>query len=113
MNRTPMPPRRKPLRSRKPLRKVGRKAQREQSALAAFRLELRVRSHGFCEAQTPACLPYRHEGHHAHHKAPSDRDKGLHDPERGLWLCFPGHAWTHRHPAESYERGLLLRDGAA
>ncbi|HET7734341.1 MAG TPA: hypothetical protein VFK52_00080, partial [Nocardioidaceae bacterium] len=100
-----------PLKRRKPLRQVGRKAQREQAAVDAFRLELRLRSHMFCEASTPACLPFRHEGHHAHHCCPADRDRGVHDPERGLWLCFPAHAFVHREPALSYERGWLLRDG--
>lgn len=102
-----------PLRRSSPLRQKGAKARREQVERNAFRFAVRARAQGFCELQTPACLPYRHEGHHAHHLAPSDRDRGTHDPERGLWCCFPGHEWVHRHPERAYEAGWLRRDGAA
>lgn len=105
--------RRTPLKSGKGLPSVGARKRRTLAAEAEFRRAVKVRAHGFCELQTPACLPFRHEGHHAHHIAPSDRDRGVHDPERGLFACFPGHAWVHRHPEQSYERGWLLRDRGA
>lgn len=89
----------------------GAKSKREQPALAAFRLALHLRSGGFCEARTPACPPGRHEGTDAHHCAPSDRDAGRHDPERGLLLCRPGHNYVHATPAESYAAGWLIKSG--
>lgn len=112
MKRTPLAPG-KPLRRKTRLRSVGAKARREAPSLAAFRAALEARSGGWCEARTPACPPGMHPGHHAHHCAPSDRDRGVHDPARGLWLCFPAHAFVHREPAVSYRNGWLLRDGAA
>jgi hypothetical protein len=102
-----------PIPRRTPLRQVGARKLRTLEAERSFRMQVRVNAGNWCQLQTPACLPYRHEGHHAHHIAPSDRDRGNHDPVRGLWTCFPGHAWIHRHPAESYERGWLIRDGGA
>lgn len=96
-------------RSRKPLPKEGRKAERERSAVASFRAEVRRRAGGWCEGATPACPPHRHAGAHAHHVWPSDRDRGVHDPERGKLLCAAGHDWTHAHPAEAERRGLLGR----
>lgn len=102
---------RTPLRRKTPLRQVGRKAHREQPDLDAFRAAVHARR--WCEAGPPACLYYRHEGHHAHHICPADRDRGLHDPERGLLLCAEAHRWVHGNPAAAGRRGWLLRDGEA
>ena len=97
----------KPLRSTKPIPKLGAKALRESEALTAFRAVVHARQ--FCELQTPACPPGRHAGHHAHHVWPSDRRIGIHNPQRGLLACWAGHAWVHDHPEISYERGWLGR----
>ena len=112
MKRTPLKPGR-PLQRKTPLAQMGRKALRERDALKAFREALAFRSGGMCELRTPACPAGEHRGHHAHHQAPSDRDRGVHLPSRGLWACADGHRYLHANPAESYERGWLLRDGAA
>ena len=93
------------------LKPTGRKAAREAEAQAEFRAEVRRRARGLCEGATPACPPGPHDGHHAHHVFPSDRDRGVHDPERGKLLCAPGHTWTHANPAEAERRGLLGRSG--
>lgn len=106
MKRSPLR-RRTPLRSRTPLAKVGRKARREASALDAFRRACRERSEGLCEVGWwPVCERW---GSMAHHRAPSDRDRGIHDPARGLWTCGPCHDHIHRNPAVAYERGWLIR----
>jgi hypothetical protein len=103
---------RTPLRRKTPLRSRGAVSKRQQDDLDAFRLALHVRSGGFCEAHTPACPPGRHEGVHCHHIAPSDRRRGVHDPERGLFCCLKAHHHIHANPAESYENGWLLRSAA-
>ena len=109
------PRRRTPLRrgtsqlKRSRLNPVGKKAKREARDLARFRLALHLRSGGFCEAHTPACPPGRHEGCDPHHLCHADRDRGLHLPSRGLWVCRPGHDWIETHPALSYEAGWLLK----
>jgi hypothetical protein len=105
---------------RKAIARVGRKAQRERPAVAAFREQLRERSGGWCEAEcmlrehrmarsvVVVCgTEYEHKGRHAHHVWPEDRDSSTHDPARGLWLCVHAHSWTHEHPAEAGMLGLL------
>lgn len=102
MKRSPIPRRR------------GRKAEREQPALDAFRDALRDRM--WCEAadlidtdtDLPVCGRYgRHDGAHAHHMWPEDRDRGVHDPNRGKWLCTVSHRWTHHWPEKAGVIGLL------
>lgn len=97
---------------RSPIRSRSAKAKANQPALDAFRTALRERSGGACEANTPACPWLRHEGHHAHHRSISDRRIGVHDPERGLWVCHLGHSYIHANPAASYDAGWLLRGAA-
>lgn len=97
------------LRRRKPMARRGRKAEREADALAAFRREVHARI--WCEAMTPACPRWRHEGHHAHHMSIADRRRGIHDPDRGLLVCAPAHRYVHANPAESYRQGWLIRGG--
>lgn len=99
-----------PLKRRTPLAPVGRKARREVAPLAAFRAALLARSGGVCEAHaSPDCGVL---GSQAHHKCPADRDRGVHDPARGLFVCSPCHRAIHAFPAVSYEAGWLIRDGA-
>lgn len=105
--------RRTPLKRSGRLASVGRRKARTLAAERQFRQQVRINAGGLCQIHSPACPPGRHDGHHAHHCAPSDRDRGVHDPARGLWLCFPAHAFVHREPAISYQNGWLLRDGAA
>ena len=103
--------RRSPLKRRTPLRSKGRKAEREQSDLEAMRLAVHVRSGGRCEAQTGSCPPGPHEGSDVHHRWPSDRPKGVHDPDRCVLLCRPGHLAVHGAPSVARLDGLLMRDG--
>ncbi len=103
--------RRTPLRSRTPLRKVGARKLRESAAERRFRRAVRDRAKGWCEILSPSCPVGLHAGGHAHHVFPSDRDKGVHDPARGLFLCFPAHDWVHLHPVESRRLGWLMKEG--
>lgn len=118
---------RTPLRRTRLKQGKGTKAVREQPDIASFRERLQERSGGECEAQgvlywmtiaggemSPSdqlllvCGTHdRHHGAHPHHVWPEDRDAGIHDPERGLWLCARSHAWAHDHPALAAEFGLL------
>lgn len=93
---------------RKPIARVGRRKRREQAAESEFRAQVRMRAEGRCEAAGLATrvglvcgTKYGHQGHHAHHVWPEDRDCGVHDPERGLWLCFEAHSWVHDHPEDA------------
>lgn len=103
--------RRTPLKRGKPLARRGRKALREVSDLDAMRAIVRERNGGSCEIWTPSCEPGAHYGAHVHHVFPSDRDRGVHDPERCLYVCAPSHQFIHEHPAWARTRGYLLHDG--
>lgn len=96
-------------RSRKPLPAEGAKAKRERRDVAAFRKGVLERAGGRCELATPDCPPGAHAGAHAHHVFAGDRDRGAHDPARGLWCCAAGHGWVHTHPEMAYELGWLGR----
>jgi hypothetical protein len=104
---------RSPIARRTPLRSVGRRKLRSLADERAFRTAVRERAGGECQIRSPWGPPGRHEGAHAHHVAPSDRRRGVHDPARGLWTCAECHSYAHLHPAESYRRGWLVKaDGA-
>ena len=105
---------------RTPLRRVGAKTHRERPALDAAREIVRARV--YCQAGglsdlegLPVCgprfgLPYLwnvHPGDHAHHVWPEDRDRGVHDPDRMLYLCPTAHGWTHDHPLAAKALGLM------
>ena len=98
-------------RSRKPLPARGSKARREDGDVDAFRAAVKARSRGRCELGAPACSDEPHPGAHAHHRFPEDRDRGVHDPDRGWFCCPAGHAWVHAHPEAAAERGWLRGDG--
>lgn len=112
MKRSPLPPRRKPIKRTALKRGKGKKAKREQNALDAAREILKARSRCRCEIDiyglfAPCGRAYGHEGQHPHHVWPEDRDAGLHDPTRMLWVCAAGHRWIHDHPADASRLGLL------
>lgn len=103
-------------RSRRPLRRVGKRQARERSSLDQARQ--RVRGRVWCEAwgvNVPGtlleyvCAETLHEGSDCHHVWPSDRDRGVHDPDRMLFLCRDAHRWVHDHPRLAGELGLLHR----
>lgn len=98
-------------RSRRRLPKVGAKARREQAALAAMRTAVHQRSGGWCEVATPACPLWRHPAADVHHVFTSDRDRGVHDPERALHVCRQAHDWFGRYPREAEARGWVGRSG--
>jgi lysophospholipase L1-like esterase len=109
----------------KPLRLVGRKARRERSDLDRARAAVKARSQGFCEAhdlieahsewisdanevrRRVCATAILHAGDGAHHVFPEDRDAGVHDPARMLFLCETGHRWSHGHPTAAAALGLL------
>ena len=89
---------------RSPIRRVGAKSRRERPALDAARAVVRERR--WCEAGgivrdgRSICGPVGlHHGAHVHHVWPEDRDRGVHDPDRMLYLCPTAHAWAHANPA--------------
>lgn len=51
-------------------------------------------------------------GLEVHHKLPRSAGGG-HDLDNLLTLCSYGHQVVHAHPTESYDRGWLIRRGAA
>lgn len=104
---------RTPLRRKSPLRwKTGNaKTRAGMDRLAAAKAEVRGRSGGWCEVQSPACPLERHPAHHAHHVVPRSRG-GLHEPENLLDVCGPAHDWIHRNPTEATARGWLGRRAA-
>jgi 5-methylcytosine-specific restriction endonuclease McrA len=73
------------------------------------------RSDGLCEAQVPwRCLRYART---LHHKLPRSAG-GPHTLDNLIAVCsFDGsrdgcHEYIHAHPAESYDRGWLIRRSA-
>jgi hypothetical protein len=103
-----------PPRPRKPLRRRGRKAEREAAAWAACRQAVLARSRGWCEAwrlgYSPVCLSALHGGVHVHHLFPEDRDAGRHDAARCALLCVASHDWAHQNPRAAAKAGLLRPD---
>ncbi len=81
----------------------------EPSELAAAKAQVRKRSGGMCEASTPACPVWPHEAVHVHHVVRRPHTGGVHDPAVMLDCCRPAHDHIHANPAESYERGWLIR----
>jgi hypothetical protein len=102
---------------RSPLKRgPGAKAKREAPALRSANEAVRARSRGYCEANAQDDgvhgFPCSGWGAHAaapgaHHIWPEDRDRGLHDPERMLALCFATHRWAHDEPKLSSAARLL------
>lgn len=82
---------------RTPLRRYGKRAQREAEALAAFRSAVLAR--GRCEVE--GCK--RTKNLHAHHIKPRSRG-GKHDPSNGIAVCFEHHRAIHDHSLEGWSR---------
>lgn len=99
-------------RSRRALPTVGRRGRREAAAVAVFRRDVRANAAGRCQVATPACQSGPHRGDHSHHVYPSDRDAGVHDPTRGLYVCWAGHRWIHDHPDAAIAAGWLGRSSS-
>lgn len=58
-----------------------------------------------CEAQTPVCTG---RAVHRHHRRMRSQGGG-NESENLMDLCLACHDHIHRNPAESYDRGWLLR----
>lgn len=63
----------------------------------------------WCEAQTPACTG---RAEHRHHRCMRSQSGGD-ERENTLDACHACHSYIHAHPAESYERGWLIKGGSA
>jgi hypothetical protein len=126
MKRSPLPPRRKPLKRSPITKRVGRKREREAEAWAECKAVVAARSRGWCEAwdvvasdgtvdgelamiawASEGCSRGLHAAHDPHHVWPEDRDVGRHDPDRVLDLCRRAHDWTHHNPKHASKLGLL------
>lgn len=99
------------LRRRAALRRLtplkARKPKRRKSTAhlidPAIRSQLEARSaDGRCE------ICQRSKGRHAHHRLMRSHG-GPDELTNLLWLCWACHRQVHAKPAESYERGWLLR----
>lgn len=108
---------------RKALPKIGPKALREKAALKLFRRAVKANALGQCQAPFGEYAPdgrwihvehsaswLLHPGAHCHHVWPEDHDRGVHDPERGLYLCAGAHRWVHLNPADAAILRLLRPD---
>jgi hypothetical protein len=100
---------RKPLRRTQISTRGHAKTRAGQVRLALAKAEVRGRSGGACEANTPACPPDRHPADHAHHVQPRSAG-GLHDADNLLDVCNAGHRWIHANPAASYDAGWLRHE---
>ena len=78
-----------------------------EEALALARVVLRQRSRGRCEYTEVDGRRCMGRFQHAHHRLPRVQGGG-NDLCNLLALCWRHHSYVHEHPAESYERGLLL-----
>lgn len=102
------------MKRHRPLRRGYQSPRKLQARedLRRFRAALEARV--WCEAAgsyahgRPICGTLdRHEGTDAHHLWPEDRDRGVHDPDRGLWICRTAHQWAHANPAMAAEMRVL------
>lgn len=101
----------RPPKEKRRLRPVGARKRRTLAAERRFAEVLFTRSKGRCEVTSPACPPGMHVGHHPHHIWPSDRDRNVHDPDRGLWVCHVAHRWIHANPVTARSLGWIAFDG--
>jgi len=60
-----------------------------------------------CEATTPVCTYRPEQIHHRRMRSQGGGD----EPANLLYVCAACHRFIHDHPAESYERGWLMRSG--
>lgn len=100
---------RKPLpKAKRAPARVGRKSKREAAAWRECKVAIIARSGGYCEGNVPGVCPrWKHGATQSHHCWPSDRDRGIHDPDRCLHLCTAVHDWAHTHPKPAADWGIL------
>jgi hypothetical protein len=102
---------RSPLRRRTPLRRTEwiRKPTRQQRGWAKAVREVRRRSGDRCEARTRLCIGV---GQQTHHRLKRGQG-GNADPAILMRICNPCDLYIESHPAESYERGWLIKSWEA
>lgn len=107
MKRTPMPPRRAPLRTRGGLKRkrmaYGRR-RRTRTEVRLFRATVLERAGGRCELVLRDRCQRR--ATQVHHILPRSRG-GQDDHANGLAVCDGCHDWIHRNPALATELGYL------
>lgn len=113
MKRTPLERSSPPRRSSK-IRKVGKRAERDQAKVRAFREALARRSPVHCEHCGRMERPRRLDGHHIVGRARGVGWPALHDPEvNGLRVCrWPCHMWLTDWPYAGTSRDQDRIDGA-
>lgn len=105
---------RKPLpRAKRAPALVGRKAKREEAALALGRALVIQRSGGRCEGPWIVGVhpAFDHGATHVHHIVMRSRG-GSHHPSNLLHACDRLHRWIHDFPEAATEMGLLASRGA-
>jgi hypothetical protein len=88
---------------------------RRSKKLEDFAAELKAqepalikRAGGKCEVRVPEACGKGFRMYHRHHKMMRSHG-GTNDLDNLLWVCDGCHTYIHNHPAESYEKGWLLR----
>lgn len=90
------------------LKRRSDKKRATDAEYAQARAAVKFRAYGRCEVNTPACPPREHRGDHCHHVLRRSQTGG-HDPALLLLVCAEAHEYIHQHPAESYDKGWLIR----
>lgn len=95
-----------PPKRHQPIIKVRRGTARSTSDFSdEVRQDLIARSNGWCEVAVPGCAGRGTQAHHRLRRAQG----GKGTLKNGLWVCRACHSFIHDHPAESFERGWLIR----
>ncbi len=114
-----VPLRRTRLRQVSPKRQAApKKSKRTRMAAAVSaktRAVLLARSWGMCEIALPGCLRFGTEpAHRLARKAGGRRGAAKVACDRAsnnLWACRACHNWSEARPRESYDLGLMIREG--
>lgn len=107
MKRSPMPPRRTPLKQGKPLeRKTPLKA-RSKKQEAKYRIRRRLVAELL--AERPVCERCQAaRSTDVHEPRMRSRGADITDPEQCVCLCRDCHMWVHAHPAAATAEGWLI-----
>lgn len=89
----------------KPIRPVSAKQSAQLDVYRQVRETVRARAHGMCELGTPVCVRRGSEVQHLRGRVGAL----LTDVRWMRWTCRPCHRYAHANPAESYERGWMVK----